>query len=154
MTETSAAPSPPELIGGRYQLLNQLGEGGMGTAHRALDRLSGRVITLKRLKVAETVTVSERLSGSDRRPALAPGFHLLASRRPPNIVSVLDYGFDESRRPFLCMDLQENAQTIVDAGRDSPLLVRADLLVQLLRALVYLHRHAIIHCDIKPENVV
>src|SRR5262245_35165275 len=154
MVEAPAVSPRPELVGGRYQLLNQLGQGGMGTAHRALDRLSGRVVTLKRLKVADVVTVMERLGRSENRPALAQEFRLLASLRHPNITSVLDYGFDDSLHPFFCMDLHENAQTIVDAGRDRPLLVRADLLVQLLRAMVYLHRHGSIHRDIKPENVV
>lgn len=146
--------SDSELVGGRYQLLNRLGEGAMGTTHRALDRLSGRVVTVKRLKPGGAAVVGEPLTRSDYRLALAQEFRLLASLRHPNIVSVLDYGFDAARRPFFCMDLQENAQTIVDAGRQRPLLVRADLLVQLLRALVYLHRHGIIHCDIKPANVV
>lgn len=150
MTHPLVAP-PSELLAGRYQLLNQLGRGGTGTAHRALDRLTGRVVTLKRLHLASE---AEPARGSGRRLALAEEFRLLASLRHPNIVSVLDYGFDEARRPFFCMDLQENARTIVDAGSGSPPAVRAELLVQLLRALAYLHRHRIIHCDIKPENVV
>ncbi len=154
MIETPVMLSGSELVGGRYQLLNLLGEGAMGTTHRALDRLSGRVVTVKRLKPGDVSTMAERLSRSDYRLALAQEFRLLASLRHPNIVSVLDYGFDGARRPFFCMDLQENAQSIVDAGRASPILVRADLLVQLLRALVYLHRHGIMHCDIKPANVV
>lgn len=154
MVDSSDWSSDSELVGGRYQLLNRLGEGAMGTTHRALDRLSGRVVTLKRLKPGGAAVVGEPLTRSDYRLALAQEFRLLASLRHPNIVSVLDYGFDADRRPFFCMDLQENAQTIVDAGRQRPLLVRADLLVQLLRALVYLHRHGIIHCDIKPANVV
>jgi tetratricopeptide (TPR) repeat protein len=154
MAQAPAEPMRPELVAGRYQLLNQLGRGGMGTAHRALDRLSGRVVTLKRLNAGDSAARIQRPSRDDNRLALAQEFRLLASLRHPNIVSVLDYGFDEGRRPFFCMDLQENAQTIVDAGRAGPPVVRAELLVQLLRALAYLHRHGIIHCDIKPENVV
>lgn len=154
MAHAPAEPMRPELVGGRYQLLNQLGRGGMGIAHRALDRLSGRVVTLKRLFPEDAEALIQRPSRDESRLALAQEFRLLAALRHPNIVSVLDYGFDEEGRPFFCMDLQENARTIVEAGRDSPPLLRAELLVQLLRALAYLHRHGIIHCDIKPEHVV
>jgi serine/threonine protein kinase len=146
-------PLPVELLGGRYQVLNHLGSGGMGAVYRALDRLSGRVVTLKRLRVTAPAS-SSRSSSGDRRLELAREFSLLASLRHPNIISVLDYGFDTDRMPFFTMDLEENAVTIVDAGRGRPLLVQVDLLVQTLRALAYLHRHGILHRDLKPENVV
>jgi eukaryotic-like serine/threonine-protein kinase len=146
-------PPPMELLGGRYQVLNHLGSGGMGAVYRALDRLSGRVVTLKRLRVTAPAS-SSRGSSSDRRLELAREFSLLASLRHPNIISVLDYGFDTDRMPFFAMDLEENAVTIIDAGRGRPLLMQVDLLVQTLRALAYLHRHGILHRDLKPENVV
>src|SRR5262245_28569972 len=69
MSGTSDAAGGAALVGGRYQLLNLLGRGGMGETHRVVDRLSGRVVTLKRLKVAEVATVLERLSRSDSRLA-------------------------------------------------------------------------------------
>lgn len=147
------APIPTDLLGGRYQVLNQLGSGGMGTVYRALDRLSGRVVTLKRLRVAQTPEESVA-SADDNRLGLAREFSLLASLRHPNIISVLDYGFAPDGSPFFTMDLEENAVTIIDAGRARPLLMQIDLLVQTLRALAYLHRHDIIHRDLKPENVV
>ncbi len=52
------------------------------------------------------------------------------------------------------MILEENAQNIVDAGRAQPLAVQADLLVQCLRALAYLHDYGVIHRDLKPENIL
>src|SRR5262245_11644155 len=142
---------PPSLLGGRYQVLNQIGSGGMGAVYRSLDRLTGRVVTLKRIRVAKG---SGGTASSDRRLELAQEFSLLASLRHPNIISVLDYGFGAEGMPFFTMDLEENAVTIIEAGRGRPLLVQVDLLVQTLRALAYLHRHGIVHRDLKPDNVV
>jgi tetratricopeptide (TPR) repeat protein len=149
------AAHPPRLVGARYEVINELGHGGMGAVYRALDRLTGRVVTLKRLKVinaGDAAVNGDNTSGE--RIALAQEFRVLASLRHPNIISVLDYGFDDDRQPFFTMDLQENARTIIEAGRAEPLAVRVELLVQTLRALVYLHRHGIIHRDLKPENIL
>ena len=143
---------PTDLLGGRYQVLDRLGGGGMGSVYRTLDRLSGRVVTLKRLRVTPPTDIGA--SASDMRLELAREFSLLASLRHPNIISVLDYGFDADGMPFFTMDLEENAVTIIDAGRGRPLLAQVDLLVQTLRALAYLHRHGIVHRDLKPDNVV
>ena len=144
-------PLPPDLLGGRYQVLNHIASGGMGAVYRTLDRLTGRIITLKRLRVAPTPAGA---SASDSRLELAREFSLLASLRHPNIISVLDYGFDPDGMPFFTMELEENAVTIIEAGRGQPLLVQVDLLVQSLRALAYLHRHAIVHRDVKPANII
>ena len=96
------------IIGARYQVLNELGSGGMGEVFRVLDRLTGRVATLKRLKAAHTLDSTS--IGADCRIALAQEFRLLASLRHPNIISVLDYGFDASGDPYFTMDLEENAR--------------------------------------------
>ncbi len=147
----AGAPGGRRLLGGRYQILNEIGRGGMGQVYRVLDRLTGRVITLKR------VIAPLDLGGKDSREgrvSLASEFRLLASLRHPNIISVLDYGFDEYGEPFYTMDLAENARTIVDAGASAPLAVQVELLGQTLRALVYLHRHGIVHRDLKPSNIL
>jgi tetratricopeptide (TPR) repeat protein len=145
----AAVDVPPDLLGGRYQLLNELGRGAMGAVHRALDRATGRTVTLKRLQLADPGP-----GVPDDHALLASEFRLVASLRHPNIVSVLDYGFDADRQPYFTMDLLENAQTIIAAGRDRPLSVQVDLLVQVLRALDYLHHHGVVHRDLKPENIL
>jgi tetratricopeptide (TPR) repeat protein len=147
-------PARGRLVGARYHIINELGRGGMGWVYRALDRLTGRVVTLKRLKGPRSGTSSIDSGAAEERLALAGEFRLVASLRHPNIISVLDYGFDESGLPYFTMDLQEDARTIVEAGTGQPLAVQVELLVQTLRALIYLHRHGIIHRDLKPENVL
>ena len=146
----SGSDSAYSLIGGRYELINELGHGGFGSVYRALDRLTGRVLTIKRMRLEHSGG-----SGSiEMRRTLAQEFKMLASLRHPNVITVLDYGFGEDREPYLVMDLEEHAMTILEAGTGEPVAVQADLLVQTLRALLYLHRVGIIHRDLKPENVL
>lgn len=147
-----------DLIGKRYQLLDKLGAGGMGVVYRATDRLTGQVVALKQViptnidpNTAPTIYLGKE---SSFQMALAQEFRTLASLRHPNIISVLDYGFDQDRQPYFTMDLLENAVPIVDAASDKPLTQKVDLIVQTLQALTYLHRRAILHLDLKPANVM
>ncbi|MCI0396015.1 MAG: AAA family ATPase [Chloroflexi bacterium] len=147
--------SGPVLIGGRYRLHNSLGKGGMGRVYRASDRLTGQQLALKRVLASdELLATSYGDSSYDPRLALAREFQALASLRHPNIIGVLDYGFDAERQPYFTMDLLENARTIVEAGRNQSRAVQLSLIVQLLQALAYLHRRGIVHRDLKPGNVL
>ncbi len=88
------------------------------------------------------------------RLTLAREFRLLSSLRHPNIISVLDYGFDDQLEPYFTMELLERADTIMSAGKALPIEGKLDLIAQTLQALAYLHRRGIIHRDLKPGNVM
>ncbi|MFN8494491.1 MAG: tetratricopeptide repeat protein [Caldilineaceae bacterium] len=147
-----------QLISQRYRLLAALGHGGMGAVYRAHDRLTGQTVALKQVKVApQALTFASRPAANDTNGlllALAQEFKLLASLRHPNIISVLDYGFDANRQPYFTMELLDQPQTLLDTARSQPLPNQVDLLIQTLQALAYLHRRGIFHRDLKPENVL
>lgn len=87
------------------------------------------------------------------RLALENEFSTLASLRHPNIVSVLDYGFDPHHGPYLALELLIGA---VPFGHDPtvPLAQQVALIAQILRALGYLHRRGVLHRDLKPGNAL
>lgn len=149
----------PERIDNRYELLDTIGRGGMGSVHAAYDRLTGQTVALKRVRIVAdpagpplSQTASDHLNSL--RLALAQEFSTLAGLRHQHIISVLDYGFDAHGQPYFTMNLLDNAVTITEAARQLEPSACVSLLVELLLALAYLHRRGVIHRDLKPSNVL
>jgi tetratricopeptide (TPR) repeat protein/tRNA A-37 threonylcarbamoyl transferase component Bud32 len=139
-------------LGGRYFLHEQLGMGSAGMIYRATDRLTGQTVALKR--VTALVRQPDPIATETMRLTLINEFQMLASLHHPNIIGVLDYGFDLQRQPYFTMEYLHGARTILEAGAGRPVSARVDLLIQVLEALIYLHRLGILHRDLKPSNVL
>lgn len=140
----------------RYNIIGNIGKGAMGVVYHAYDRYTQKAVALKRVIAPENDDrINTTIGGtSDFRMALAGEFKTLATLRHPNIISVLDYGFDAERQPYFTMELLYEPQTILKAAVSKNLSERGDLLLQVLQALHYLHRRGIIHRDLKPDNVL
>jgi predicted ATPase len=162
---TTFATSTPEAAPGsplastsndrRYALEQVLGHGGMGAVYRALDRFTQRHVALKRIYLpSDQRLYSQSTEGVNLRLALTREFQTLASLRHPHIIEVLDYGFLADGQPFFTMKLLEQAQNFLEATANQSMAVKVRLLMQSLQALDYLHRHDIIHHDLKPANVL
>lgn len=145
-------------VNGRYIIHEKIGEGGMGVVYRATDRLAEYFLAFKQVIVPTWhYEVGNEPDGDIEealRLALAHEFETLASLRHPNIISVLDYGFDEERRPYFTMDYLMGAKTILAAGAKLDEMGKVNLIQQMLQALAYLHRRGILHRDLKPANVL
>lgn len=144
------------LIAGRYQIQSKLGAGGMGVVYKAHDRLTDTVVGLKQVLLQpKDLEFASRVSrGGDHRLALTHEFRTLARLRHPNIISVLDYGYDTLNQPFYVMEYIEDGRDIRDVAIEKDKVGKTHLLVDLLQGLAYLHRNHIIHRDLKPENIM
>ena len=137
-----------ELIAGRYELEELVGEGGMSSVYRAHDVVLERLVALKILHehFSHDAEYVERF----RREARA-----LARLAHPNVVTVIDRG-EWKGRQFIVFEHVEG-ETLKDVVvREGPLPVgRAlQLACQIARALAFAHGLGIVHRDVKPHNVL
>jgi serine/threonine-protein kinase len=132
----------------RYEVLEKLGEGGMGEVYRARDSHLDRIIALK-------VLPPERVKDPDRRRRFIQEAKTASALNHPNIVTVYDLG-EENGLPYLVMEYVDGEAlgTIIASRRDLTLVQKLDIIIQVCNALHCAHQHHIIHRDVKPANVI
>ena len=116
-----------DVISNRYELTDKLGEGGMGAVYEAIDRLTSEIVAIKRVRLNKAL--SEEVAHRTRL-ALTREFQTLATLRHPNIIGVLDYGFDAEQNPFFAMPLLKDAELFHKAAWERDDLGQVDLLLQ------------------------
>ncbi len=137
---------PGQMLG-PYQIINQIGQGGMATVYRAYHASMDRYVALKVL--SHQFALSEEFLGRFQHEA-----RLIAKLEHPHILPVHDFGESEGI-PYLVMRYLE-AGTLKEHLETSQLaLPEIDrIFTQIAEALAYAHEDGIIHRDIKPSNVM
>ncbi len=145
------------MIANRYERIEELGHGGMGTVYKVKDRLTRDTVALKQVSILPSTSQFNADSETNNNKlyiALTREFQTLAGLRHPNIISVLDYGYDEQRQPFYTMEYIKDRTDIRQISESINLKDKVNLLIQLLQGLAYLHRRQVIHRDLKPANIM
>jgi serine/threonine protein kinase len=130
-----------------FDVVERVGEGGMGKVFRAFDPAMDRYVALKVLKLDIPDTERRRF----RREAV-----IAANFSHPNLPRVLDRGTDRERGlEWMIMEYLRGRDLghIIDRGRKIAFPVLLDITCQTLDALDYIHTRKIAHCDIKPDNI-
>jgi serine/threonine-protein kinase len=144
--------SEPDLSGtvldGRYQVIEPIAEGAMGSVYRGERLKLGRAVAIKILHEA----LPDELASRQRFEREAK---LMARLEHPNCVSVIDFGVHDDK-PFLVMELVRGTSLLDILDREGRLDVprAAEIMRQVLSGLAHAHELGIVHRDVKPANIM
>ena len=135
------------ILGGKYRLVRQLGQGGMGSVWHAEHLTLSSPVALKLIEpgTAEDPAALQRFLREARTAA---------ALRSPHVVQILDYGVDDDT-PYIAMELLEGeslSERLRRLGQLS-LAETARVIQHMARAIGRAHEAGIVHRDLKPENV-
>ncbi|HWK11323.1 MAG TPA: protein kinase [Vicinamibacterales bacterium] len=132
---------------GRYELHDQLGQGGMGVVYRAHDTVLQRVVALKLVAVSY-------VDDPEMRERFFREARAAAQLTHKNIVTVYDLG-EHDGRPYLAMEYLagEDLQRRLSRPDRIPLSRRIEVALEICHGVEHAHAHGIIHRDLKPANI-
>ncbi len=145
--DDDAVASAGERVG-PYQLLREIGRGGMGSVWLAarIDGTFNRRVALKLPRIAWAIGLARRI-GRERE--------ISALFEHPNIARLYDAGIDDRGRPYIAMEYVDGRPIDVYCSEHAlDLRARLTLFVQVVRAVAHAHGQLIVHRDLKPENVL
>jgi len=149
---SSTDPFVGKIIGGKWELLSSLGEGGMGMVYKAQNHETQQFAAIKLLDV--------RLQ-MDNEAIDRFYMEAQASRRlqHPHIIELYDFGFEEKLGFYIIMellegcDLDEYMSQVAEKGELIPTLELCRILSQVCDAMDYAHERSVVHRDLKPNNI-
>ena len=137
------------VLAERYDILEIIGTGGMGTVYKARQRLINRIVAVKMLH--KTMMSSADVLRRFQLEAQA------ASRLSlPNILTIYDFGLTEEGQPYMVMDYLNGTSLdkIILAQHHLEPVRALNIFIQACAALAHAHMHEVLHRDIKPSNIM
>lgn len=136
------------ILNDRYQLEERHGSGGMAMVYRAHDLMLERTVAIKLLR-------ADFSSDPDFRERFRQEAKAAANLSHPNIVTVHDFGLD-SGRLFIVMEYVPGTdlKSIIQQNGRFSVEEAVELIVQACAGIGYAHRAGLVHCDIKPQNML
>ncbi len=147
------APSTDSLVGmapsdfGTYELIEEIGRGGMGVVYKARQKSLDRVVAVKMI-------LASHLASADHVRRFQAEARAAAQLSHPNIVHIHEVGQMAGQHYFVMefVDGPSLSQRIAQGPMDIDAAVQ--LIVKVARAVDHLHRHQIVHRDLKPSNIL
>lgn len=134
---------------GRYEILEEIGQGAMGTVYRARDPLIERTVAIKTVDIGQL-----RREGADAEARFLREAQSAGRLSHPNIVTIYDVG-ETDNLAYIAMEYLSGPtlRDLLDHSR-MPLDLALDTARQMAEALAFAHAHGVTHRDVKPSNVV
>lgn len=138
----------PSLLNDRYQLQDTLGTGGMAVVYKARDLMLERNVAVKVLR--EDFSKDPAFRERFRQEARAA-----ANLSHPNIVTVHDFGLDQGHL-FIVMEYMPGTdlKTLIKQKERFSVSEALELMIQACGGIGYAHRAGLVHCDVKPHNML
>jgi serine/threonine protein kinase len=134
----------PDLSGTRYELIEKIGQGGMGTVFLATDHQLNRPVALKVLRAASDAAQTRMVQEA----------RILARLEHPSIVPVHDAGTLNDGRFYYAMKLVRGKRLDEQLQQPMALAERLQLFHKICDAVAFAHAHGVLHRDLKPQNIM
>jgi eukaryotic-like serine/threonine-protein kinase len=150
--QKAAVPEPSE-IAGRYQIVKKLGAGAFGTVYKAKDKILGRMVAIKTIRMeglaAAGASIEELVDRFSREARVS------AQLKHPNIVTIYDVG-ESDGLSYLAMEFidGQGLDRVIAADGQMTLERAANIGAQVADALDFAHKASVVHRDIKPANIM
>lgn len=133
---------------GKYEIVAELGQGGMGVVYKARDPFIGRMVALK--TIAPELVSDKEILQRFKREAQSAG-----TLQHPNIVTIYDLG-EADGLPYIAMEFVEgeSVQSIINRRARIPLAAKLKLVQQFCEGLSHAHKFGFVHRDVKPANIL
>lgn len=145
----SIAPEPGTIIDDRFEIIENVGEGGMGTVYRARQVGLNRVVALKLLH-------SSLIGDADSRIRFQREGKVLSAIGHPCLPVFYHFGLWQSQLPYIAMEFLEgmSMRRIIDEQGRVPWPQVVNIGLQASRGIAAAHAHGVIHRDLKPNNIM